>query len=193
MLMLSMSNLARIAKVLALLLFVLPWVTVSCAEQTLISMSGLDLATGSLTMTNPMTGVSESPPGAARGGDMLVIIGALLILLSLAATFVLKGRTGSMAAIAALAYTVLVRIPDSAREGALAGSGGGASQGMNQAQIAEMVRVNIEIGFWLMLAALAAAVVLNFLAMKASDAPAAAAAAPPAPPPPAPPAEPPTG
>lgn len=196
--MLSMSNLARIAKVVALLLFVLPWVTVSCAEQTLISMSGLDLATGSVTMTNPMTGVSESPPGAARGGDMLVIIGAVLILLSLAATFVLKGRTGAMAAIggtllagAALAYTVLVRIPDSAREGALAGGGGSASQGMNQAQIAEMIRVNIEIGFWLVLAALAAAVVLNFLAMKGLNAPAAAAAAPPAPP--APPAEPPAG
>ena len=195
--MLSMSNLARIAKVVALLLFVLPWVTVSCAEQTLISMSGVDLATGQLTMNNPMTGASESPPGAGKG-DMLVIIGAILILLSLAATYVLKGKTGAMAAIAgcvlaggALAYTVLVRIPDSAREGALAGGGGGgASQGMNQAQIAEMIRVNIEIGFWLVLAALAAAVVLNFLAMKGSEAPAAAAApAPPAEPP----AEPPAG
>jgi len=194
--MLSKSNLARIAKVVALLLFALPWVTVSCAEQTLISMSGVDLATGQLTMNNPMTGASESPPGAGKG-DMLVIIGAILILLSLAATYVLKGKTGAMAAIAgcvlaggALAYTVLVRIPDSAREGALAGGSGGASQGMNQAQIAEMIRVNIEIGFWLVLVALAAAVVLNFLAMKGSEAPAAVAApAPPAEPP----AEPPAG
>jgi len=196
--MLSTFNLARIAKVLALLLFVLPWVTVSCAEQTLITMSGIDLATGNITMTNPMTQVSERPPGAGRG-DLLVIIGAVLILLALAATFILKRRTAAMAAIAgcvaggaALAYTVLVRIPESAREGAIAGSGGGSSNpmgGPSQAQIAEMIRVNIEIGFWLVLVALAAAVVLNFMAMKSADAPAAAAT--PAPAPTAPPAEPP--
>ena len=180
--MLSMSNLARIAKVVALLLFLLPWVTVSCAEQTLISMSGIDLATGSVTMTNPVTGVSESPPGAGKG-DLLVIVGAVLILLSLAATFVLKGRIAALAAIAgaglaaaALAYAVLVRIPDSARAGA-ATSGGGAP-GMSQAQLAEMIRVNIEIGFWLTLAALAAAIILNFLALKQADGPAAAPAPP---------------
>lgn len=179
--MLSMSNLARIAKVVALLLFILPWVTVSCGEQTLISMSGVDLATGHVTMTNPVTGASESPPGAGKA-DMLVIAGAILILLSLAATFILKGRTAALAAIAgtglaaaSLAYTVLVRVPDSARAGANT-SGESGAPGMSQAQLAEMIHVNIEIGFWLVLAALAAAIVLNLLAMKA---PATAAAAPP--------------
>ena len=177
--MLTPYNLARVAKLLALLLFLLPWVTVSCAEQPLISMSGLDLATGNVTMTNPVTHVTESAPGAGKG-DLLVMIGAIFILLSLAATFVLNRRTGAIAAIAgcalaaaALAYTVLVRIPKSAHEGALTGSGGGASQGVNQAQIAEMIRVHIEIGFWLVLAALAAAIVLNFMAMKGAAAPAA--------------------
>lgn len=193
--MLSMSNLARIAKVVALLLFLLPWVTVSCAEQTLITMTGVDLATGRVTMTNPMTGVSENPPGAGES-DMLVIVGALLILLSLGATFLLGRRTGALAAMAgsaaaaaALAYTVLVRVPDSARAGATAG-GTGANQGMSDAQIAEMIRVNIEIGFWLVLAALAAAIVLNLLAMRAPEAPAerVAAPAPPRAEPPPPPA-----
>jgi hypothetical protein len=186
--MFSTLNLARIAKVVALLLFFLPWVTVSCAEQTLISMTGFDLATGNLTMTNPVTHVSESPPGGGKG-DLLVVIGAALILLSLAVTFVMKGRTGVLAAIVgtvlagvALAYTVLVRIPVSARAGALAGSDGGGSGGMNQAQIAEMIKVNVEIGFWLMLAALAAAAVLGFMALKGSAAPAAAASAPTEPP-----------
>jgi hypothetical protein len=47
---LSMSNLGRIAKVVALLLFVLPWVTVSCADQTLVSMTGVNLATGHISM-----------------------------------------------------------------------------------------------------------------------------------------------
>lgn len=189
--MLSMGNLARIAKVIALLLFVLPWVTISCAEQTLVSMSGVDLVTGNITMTNPMTGASESPPGQ-NGGDLYVIIGAVLILLSLVATFLLKGSKGALvaaigsaAAAACLAYTVLVRIPNAARaDSAMGGAGGGGGAGgPSPEQIAQMIQVNVQIGFWLVLAALAAAVVLNVLAMKGS-APAAAAAAPAADPPP---------
>lgn len=185
--MLSMGNLARIAKVVALLLFVLPWVTISCAEQTLVSMSGVDLVTGHITMTNPMTGATESPPGQ-NGGDLYVIIGAVLILLSLVATFVLKGSkgalvaaAGSAAAAACLAYTVLVRIPDAARaDGAMGGAGGPAGAGgPTPEQIAQMIQVHVQIGFWLVLAALVAAVVLNVLAMKGGAAPIAAAADPP--------------
>jgi len=189
--MLSMGNLARIAKVIALLLFVLPWVTISCAEQTLVSMSGVDLVTGNITMTNPMTGASESPPGQ-NGGDLYVIIGAVLILLSLVATFLLKGSKGALvaaigsaAAAACLAFTVLVRIPNAARtDTAMGGAGGaGGTGGPSPEQIAQMIQVNVQIGFWLVLAALAAAVVLNVLAMRGT-APAAVAAAPPADPPP---------
>jgi hypothetical protein len=191
--MLSMLNLARIAKIVALLLFVLPWVTVSCADQTLVSMTGVDLATGKVTMTNPMTGATEQPPGGGEP-DMLVIVGALLIVLALVATFVLKGRTRALAAIgscvlgaAVLAYTVLVRIPGEARTDALSNSSGGAS-GMNDAQIAEMIKVNTEIGFWLVLLALAVAVVLLFLDMQRGAAPVAVAPPAPTPPPEEPPA-----
>src|SRR4051794_14711975 len=92
----SMSNLARIAKVIALLLFVLPWVTISCAEQPLITMSGIDLATGHVVMHNPMTGAAESPPGG-NGGDIWVIVAAVLIVAGLAATFLLKGKKGLIA------------------------------------------------------------------------------------------------
>ncbi|MEA3031610.1 MAG: hypothetical protein QOG13_2935 [Sphingomonadales bacterium] len=187
--MLSMGNLARIAKVIALLLFVLPWVTISCAEQTLVSMSGVDLVTGHISMTNPMTGATESPPGM-NGGDLFVMIGAALIVLSLIATFVLKGgkgwlvaAVGSAAAAICLAYTVLVRIPGEARANpAAAAGGGGGAGGPTPEQIAQMIQIHVQIGFWLVLAALAAAVVLNVLAMKGGAAPVAVAV--PAPPPP---------
>ena len=74
---------------------------------------------------NPMGGsATESPPGM-NGGDICVIPGALLILAGLAASFVLKGRNGLIAdmagaglAAAALAYTVLVRIPHQTHAGA---------------------------------------------------------------------------
>jgi hypothetical protein len=193
-----MGNLARIAKVIALLLFVLPWVTISCAEQPLITMSGVDLATGHVMMHNPMTGATESPPGA-NGGDMWVILAALLILAGLAATFILKGRKGLIADMAgaalaalALAYTVLVRIPKEAHTGAAGPAGPAgpvASGGPSPEQIAQMIHINVQIGFWLTLLALVAAIVFDILAMKRAPAPAAyaAAPAPPAEPPPPPP------
>jgi hypothetical protein len=187
---LSMTNLGRIAKVVALLLFVLPWVTVSCADQTLVSMTGVDLATGHISMAaNPMGAPSAAAP-AEHGGDLFVILGALLILAGLAVTFILKGSKGAMAAAAcaalaagSLAYTVLVKIPGQARADATTGTGGGAG-GPSPEQIAEMIKVNIQIGFYLCLAALIAAIVFDFLAMKGTPtAPAVAAATPPAEPP----------
>lgn len=182
----SMGNLARIAKLVALLLFFLPWVTVSCAEQPLLSMSGVDLATGHVMMHNPMTGATESPPGA-NGGDIWVIVAALLILAGLAASFVLKGKNGLIAnmagaglAAAALAYTVLVRIPTAAHSGNAAGAA--TPGGPSPEQIAQMIHVEVEIGFWLTLLALIAAIVFDLLAMKPAAAP-VAVAAPPAEPP----------
>ena len=185
----SMINLGRIAKVVALLLFVLPWVTVSCADQTLVSMTGVDLATGHINMaSNPMGGGAALP--AEHGGDLLVIIGAVLILAGLVLSFVLKGSKGAMAAAAcaalaaiSLAYTVLVRIPGAARADATTSAGGSGAGGPSPEQIAEMIKVNIQIGFYLCLAALIAAVLFDFMAMKGTT-PAAAAAAPPAEPPP---------
>lgn len=180
----SMGNLARIAKVVALLLFVLPWVTISCAGTPLVTMSGVDLATGHVMMHNPMTGATESPPGA-NGGDIWVILAAVLIVAGLAATFVLKGKNGLIAdmagaglAAAALAYTVLVRIPNSAHAGA---AGPATPGGPSPQQIAEMIQIKVQMGFWLVLLALIAAIVFDVLAMKAT-AP-AAAVAPPAEPP----------
>ena len=63
---LPLFNLARGAKGAALLLFLLPWVTVSCAGQDLVSMSGMDLATGTVTVRNPITGATEAPPAAGE-------------------------------------------------------------------------------------------------------------------------------
>jgi hypothetical protein len=184
---LSKTNLGRIAKLVALLLFVLPWVTVSCADQTIVSMTGVDLATGHVNMAaNPMGGAAMTAP-AQHNGDIFVILGAVLILAGLAVGFVLKGAKGALAGAACaglaailLAYTVLVRIK--AQAVADSSSSAGNSGGFNTQQIADMIHVNIQIGFYLCLAALIAAVVFDVLAMK-GGAP-AVAAAPPAQPPP---------
>lgn len=162
---LPLFNLARGAKGIALLLFLLPWVTISCQGQDLASFSGYNLATGSVSVPNPITGAAETPPGAGER-DIPVIAAALLILLSFAATFVLKRGQAALvaaggAAVSALliSYTVLVKVPAQMRESAAA-EGGASMDGQN---IADMISVNVEIGFWLTLGALIAAVALNWL------------------------------
>lgn len=174
---LTMGNLARIAKVLALLFFVLPWVTVSCGEQTLTTMSGLNLALGQVQVNSTLPG--GATPSSGTGANMFVVIGALLILAAIAATFILKGSKAAMAgaacsagAAAVLLYAVLIDIK--AKATSEIASSAGEAGGMNTQQITEMIRVNIEIGFWLCILALAAAVVLNVLAMRGPAPPAAA-------------------
>lgn len=162
---LPLFNLARGAKGVALLLFLLPWVTISCQGQDLASFSGYNLATGSVSVAGPMAS-AETPPGSGER-DIPVIAAALLILLSLGATFVLKrGQAALVAAAGAavsallISYTVLIKVPDKMRESAAAEGGAG----MGGQDIAEMISVDVQIGFWLTLAALVAAVVLNWLA-----------------------------
>jgi hypothetical protein len=164
----DLFNFARAAKVVALLLFLLPWVTVSCGEQRMASMTGYDLATGSVTVHNPMTGAAERPPGK-EGPDLPVAGAALLIAGALIAGFVLSrglaalvGLAGCAAAAALISYTVWVRIPN---ESHAPPSGGGGGTGMfNEQQIAELIRVETANGYWLTMLALIAAILLNWLA-----------------------------
>jgi hypothetical protein len=175
----GLFNLARGAKGVALLLFLIPWVTVSCGGTEFASMSGLDLATGSIDVRNPMTGQTESPPagsGGGRGSDMWIIAAAGLILAGLVLTFVLPraiaaliAAAGSIGAAGLIGYTVLARLPAELREQPMTppgGAGGGspADLGMNAQQMAELIKVEPQLGFWLVMAALIAAAVLNVMA-----------------------------
>lgn len=168
----TMFNLARGAKLVALLLFLLPWVTISCAEQTLATMSGYDLATGSVTVHNPMGGGTATPPSSGNEQpDVPVLAAGILIVLALGLTFVLKLGQAAMAAmascaaaIALISYTAFVRVPAKAVANPSAGAGGDSGGMFNEQQLAEMIRVDYAIGLWLTLGVLAAAIVLNWLA-----------------------------
>jgi hypothetical protein len=189
---LSMGNLARIAKVVALLLFLLPWVTVSCSPQAmnaaggppagamtstgdvvLVKATGLQLATGTATPTNPNPSAASAPPNPFGKPNYPILGGALLILLALAATFLLKGRKAALAAAAGsalaaviLCYAVLLDIPKLVQTTFMGGTAaGGGAPPIDPAELARMIQVKTEIGFWLAILALVAAVVLNVLAM----------------------------
>jgi hypothetical protein len=160
-------NFARAAKVFALLLFLLPWVTVSCGRAPIATMSGYELATGTVTVHNPMTGQAEHPPGS-QGPDIPVLVSALLILAALALGFMLRrevatlaGIAGSAVAAVLISYTVWVRIPGETHSAPPPGEGTGM---FNEQQIAELIRVEVSSGYWLTICALIAAILLNWLA-----------------------------
>ena len=155
----GLFNLARGAKAIALLLFLVPWVTVSCGG-TEVSMTGYELATGA---TGGSTG--GAPASGGRDADVWVIAAAALILGGLALSFVLpRARAALLAALAAIgaatliAVTVLVRLPDQLGDRPTPG------EAMNAQQADELIRVQPEIGFWLVMAALIAAAALNLMA-----------------------------
>jgi hypothetical protein len=219
------SNLARGAKLLALLLFLLPWVAVSCSPRgavevagdqakgmppaiasardcTMITASGLQLAMGSGQASRDCAEVFSAAAGVpvpqekADNDDhpfndpsIAVIAGAVLILLSLIASFLLKGGMAAMAAaggsaLAACAfiYAVIIRAPAEVRDSILSGGGGMGGQNMpglggpggpTAAQIDRMIHTSPAIGFWLVLVALLAAIALNVMASRkpAAEAP----------------------
>ena len=190
----TMFNLARAAKGAALLCFVLPFVTVSCAGQTIGQITGVQLATGSVGQ------IGQNMPGAPAGGgaaagnslDVFALGAALLIIAGLVATFLLARRRASMIAMACaalaallLVFDVFVRIKgavaDRVRE-----SGSGASspsaaasemekqmqQQMQQQmeQMTQQISVNPAIGFWICILALIAAIVLfNMVRSRRAD------------------------
>ena len=167
----SLANAARGLKLLALLFFLLPWVTVSCADQTLVSMNGFELATGSVTAHNPLTGETRTPPDGSTP-DLPVLVAALLIAAALVLGFVLRRSQAALVAIIApataaalITYSVLVRIPARVHAGAAAE----ASLGVDRMRITDIIRVETAPGFWLTLAALIAAIVVSWMAQK--DAP----------------------
>lgn len=153
----SVRNLARIAQTVALLAFLLPWVTVSCQGQVLASVSGANIALGTVSVRNPMTGVAETHSSSP---SIAVLLALLMIAGGLVMTFraewpraALANLAGSAAALALIVYKVL-----------LAGSSTAASaasrRGDFDSGLARMISVDTAIGFWLACLALATAALL---------------------------------
>jgi hypothetical protein len=143
--------------------------------------SGLQLARGSAAVNRacrgdladlvPDANPADDPDNPFARPEIPVIAGAALLVLALIAGLLLKGRAGAGAAAlgsalaaAALCYSVFVRIPHALRD-APAGSRGGPE--MTADQLARIIQVDPQIGFWLVIAALLAAIGLGVMAMRA--------------------------
>lgn len=157
----------RIPKGIALLAFLLPWMTVSCSNQKLVEASGFGLAFGRVTA---MGQASQASDGASL--NIWLILALLAIAGGLALLF-LRGREAAKAvlgtSIAALAL-IFIGTYRYSKDAILAEAAkDGQNSGMDQAALA-MIQIDWEIGYWLALLSLIAAAVMAWLVMSGKDA-----------------------
>lgn len=157
----------RIPKGIALLAFLLPWMTVSCSNQKLVEASGFGLAFGRVTA---MGQASQAGDGASL--NIWLILALLAIAGGLALLF-MRGREaaklvlGTSAAAIALIFVGTWRYSKDAIMAEAAKSG--PNSNLDQAALA-MIQVNWEIGYWLALLSLIAAAAMAWLVMTGKEA-----------------------
>lgn len=153
----------RIAKIVALLGFLLPWLTVSCSGRQVASLSGWNLVTGSISIANPLTGAIERHGGSPSLAIVLAVlaIGCALLLSFMTITSSIKARIAFGASIGAI---VLIWLGANSVNGASAVRAATERQsGFGQDMLTSaMVSVDYAIGFWVTLASLAVAAFLSW-------------------------------
>ncbi|ABF53459.1 hypothetical protein [Sphingopyxis alaskensis] len=156
----------RIPKGIALVAFLLPWMTISCSEQKIAEATGFGLAFGNVTT---MGRAASAGDGAAMNLwlvlALLAIAGGLFLLFTRgreAAKLVL----GTSVAALVLIFLGTWRYSKDAIMAEAARNGGGD---MDRAAMA-MIQVNWEIGYWLALFALIAAAAMAWIVMSGKEA-----------------------
>lgn len=168
----------KIPKGVALLAFLLPWMTVKCSGQELVHATGFGLTFGRFTA------VSEKAGSGDQTLNYWLILALVAILAGLVICFI-KGREaakivlGTSAAAFALILVGTMKYSKSAiadkmnessdTAGAMAGAGGAQEAQMREAMLG-MIQIEWHMGYYLTLAALIAAAVMAFLVMRGKDA-----------------------
>ncbi|MDB5737498.1 MAG: hypothetical protein JWO65_1166 [Sphingomonas bacterium] len=142
------SRYARNAKIVALIGFVLPWMTVSCSGDKVASASGLSLSFGLLSVRNPITGATD-----VHSGSPVLCILAALALIIVALAFFRKGRTGDIMANLICSAIALLLTFFGTFAAAIKAQEQGQSQGF---------QVHLQYGFWITCVALGAAVTFQW-------------------------------
>jgi hypothetical protein len=165
MIVIDFNQIARIAKLVALLGFFLPWVTVSCSSTEMMNATGWQLMIGDPQPAGPFSNVeSDRDPEPAP----LVIAAFVVVLAGLVASLMTRARTAAIALLAGavlgagLTYASVENLrSEMQREISEAqDESGGAPFFSAQQQdelsrnVAESIRVEKQEGYWLTLGAL---------------------------------------
>lgn len=170
-----MLNLAaRIAKLVALFGFLLPWVVVSCSGAEIARATGVQLMTGDMQLSGAAEGASA---GDGPDPNIVVILACAVIAIGLLASLALRGRqaaivlaVSSIAAIGAAVYSIedmrgsLNREMARSQQEAAGGPFGSDEMSRQMAEsMRNMIRVEERPGYWVTVGGLGAAAVLSLL------------------------------
>ncbi|RYY44809.1 MAG: zinc ribbon domain-containing protein [Sphingomonadales bacterium] len=161
----------KIPKAIALLAFALPWLTVSCGSQKFLTASGVNLTTGRMSVTNPMTNAVQSQAGSI---NYWLAAAVFVIVIGLAATFIAQRRGALLVLITSAAAFVLTWIgtdsitrafsreiaKQSAREPSAATNPFGTP---DLEKMMALIRFDWQIGYWTTMAALLVAGIMAWL------------------------------
>jgi hypothetical protein len=161
----STLNLARIAALIAIFGFFLPWAEVSCSGAPLVHETGIQLITGGADT-------------AAPGHHDLWVAGALgLIVIGLAGGLLMRGRSAAvilMAAALAAAVASLIgasqEVPSAGVQAQIVAGGSGGDASAGQAAGA-LIRAQLEYGYFVTLGGLIAAIAGAGLALAGQRSP----------------------
>lgn len=157
----------RIPKGIALLAFILPWMTVSCSNQKIAEASGFGLAFGRISAMGQTAG-----PGDGAAMNIWLILALLAIVGGLVLLFI-KGREAAKLVLgtsAAALVLILVGTRQYSKDAILAEAAkNGSENGMDQAALA-LIQVNWHLGYWLALLSLIAAAAMAWLVMSGKEA-----------------------
>jgi hypothetical protein len=156
----------KIPKAVALLAFLLPWMTVSCSGTKVAEADGWELAIGRI---RPVISAAADRPQTAH---LNYYLAAAVALIAIGLILSLMRRRLAVAVLAtSLGALALVWAGTSQYSSArLAAAASKSGRDMNMESIAaSMIRVDWQIGYWVALIALAVAAALAFLAIRDPD------------------------
>lgn len=166
----------KVPKGIALVAFVLPWMTVSCSGTRLISATGFDLAFGHYTAEGPFERSASVSSDATM--NLWLILALAAIVIGLIVSLRPRGKANALvlaaasAAGVALIWLGTMRYSKSALLAEAAKHGrrrlGDLSTGVDRTA-ASMIQVDWHFGFYLALFALIAAGVMAWLAYSEGD------------------------
>jgi len=164
----SALTLARLAALVAIFGFFLPWAEVSCSGQPLVHETGIQLITG---------GAGGAGAAAPAHHDLWVAASLGLIVLGLAGCLLARGRRAAvilMAAAFAAAVASLIgisqEVPSAGVQAQLAAGPSGGDASARQAA-GELVRIKLEYGYFITLGGLIVAIAGGGLALAGQRSP----------------------
>ncbi|MDZ3831564.1 MAG: hypothetical protein U0S50_07085 [Sphingopyxis sp.] len=157
----------RVPKAVALLAFLLPWMTVSCSNQKIAEASGIGLAFGRVTAMGRASGAGD---GAAM--NIWLILAILVIAGGLFLLFTRGRETAKLVLGTSAAALVLILIGTwrYSKDAIMAQAAKNGSGGDLDRAAMAMIQINWEFGYWLALIALAAAAGMAWLVMSGKEA-----------------------